>query len=60
MCEVRQYDDELVPTLPGHRVRAPDAHAQFAADGPKQVVAHDVPERVVDVFEPIDIQEEDG
>ena len=60
VLQLRQHDHEFVPALPADRVGAPDAHRDFPPDDSQQLVAEQVSERVVDVFEAIDIQKEHG
>ena len=49
--QLRQHHHEFVPAMPADGVGAADARRQFACDGSKQLVAQQVSERVVDVFE---------
>ena len=56
--QLRQHDHEFVPALAADGVRAPDAHRQFPGDDLQELVAHRVPERVVDLLEAVDVQKE--
>ena len=59
VLQLRQHDHEFVAAMPADGVGAPDAHRHFPCDGSEQLVAEQVPERVVDVLEAIDIEKED-
>ena len=54
------HDDELVSAHSGHGVRFTYAREQPLPNGREEDIAIRVPKRVVDLFEPVDINEEDG
>ena len=53
---VRHHDDELVAAQPRHRVRRPDALAQHARHLAQHLVPGNVPQRIVDLFEVVQVQ----
>src|SRR5882724_13561459 len=55
----RKQHDEFVASLPAYRVRAAYAIHQTFCDGLKKFVANGMPQGIVDVFEAIQIQEQD-
>src|SRR5581483_1296263 len=55
-----EQDRELVAAEPRNRVAGPEAVFQAARDRDQQVIADHVPQTVVDDFEAVEIQEEDG
>jgi hypothetical protein len=54
----RQQDRELVPAQPGNRVGSSEGPAQPLADLDEQLVAMVVAEGVVDVLEPVQVQQQ--
>jgi hypothetical protein len=54
----RGDDDELVPAEPGDGVGRPAALPQPAGHGDEHLVSDGVPEAVVDVLEPVEVDEE--
>ena len=51
---------ELVAAEAGHRVTGPDRLSEPATEPDKQLVAVGVPEGVVDVLEPVEVDDRDG
>ena len=52
--------DELVAAHSSDGVRLPEDLAQAVADGKEQLVTDEMPERVVDALEPVEVDVEDG
>ena len=57
---VGQQDGELVTAHPGEQVAVLQGALQAGADQAQQVVADTVPEAVVDLLEPVQVDHEDG
>jgi len=56
----RQQDHEFVTALPADRVRCADAIHQTISNRAQQLIADLVPQRIVDMFEVIEIQKKQG
>ena len=56
----RQEQRELVPAEPSERVAPPDRAGEPGGDLPEQLVARGVTEGVVDLFEVIEVHEQEG
>ena len=57
--DVGEDDIELVAADPGHGVRLPDVSLNLAGDLFQQLVPGLVAQRVVDLLEPVEVQEQD-
>ena len=60
MFHFGKQHDEFITSLPAHRVRAAYAIHQAFCDGLKKLVAGRMSQGIVDVFEAIQIQEQDS
>lgn len=58
-AEFRHHNDELVPTQPRYCVRFANRGEQALPYGCEKNIAVDVAERIVDLLEPVDVNEED-
>ena len=58
--DVLADDDELVAAQPGHGVARPQRRVDAARDADQHLVADVVAERVVDVLEPVEVDEQHG
>ncbi len=59
LVDLRGKDDEFIAALAAHGVGGLDAAEQTRGDGLKKLVAGRVSERIVDVLEAVDVEEED-
>jgi hypothetical protein len=55
-----QQDGELVAAHPGQEIAGPERLLEPRSDEAEQVVADAVPEAVVDLLEPVQVEHEDG
>src|SRR5262249_58749311 len=57
---IPQHDDELVAGKTGAEIVLPDCRAQDLADRVQRAIAGLVPVRVIDLLEPVEVEEDDA